>query len=77
VTLGEFVQDLRRRYSARVIDTWLQEFGYKGASDVDPLLLAVASRSDRLERELDAHGKRLADRAKMQRAVVGRAGVLR
>lgn len=60
----------------RVTTTWLQEFGYP--VNFAGLNQAVNERSrERLGRELDIHAKRLADRAQMSRAVVGRAGVIR
>jgi hypothetical protein len=62
---------LRDAFPTRVIDTWLQEFGYA------TLAAAVTERPERIRRELDIHAKRLADRAQMSRAVVGRAGVIR
>lgn len=64
-TVGQLVTELRSRFGARVCDTFCQEFGYQGAHDVDPLLLAVADRQGRIARELDKHAKRLADRATM------------
>jgi hypothetical protein len=64
-TIGQLVTALRGRFTNRVCDTFCQEFGYKGAEDVDPLLLAVADRQGRIARELDKHAKRLAERATM------------
>jgi hypothetical protein len=64
-SIGQLVKALRARFTNRVCDTFCLEFGYKGAEDVDPLLLAVADRQGRIARELDTHAKRLADRATM------------
>lgn len=47
---------LRAAFPPRVVETWLQEFGYKTLAD------AVAERPTRIRRELMQHGKRLADR---------------
>jgi hypothetical protein len=76
----EFIRHIRTQHHPRVVASWLNEFGYVPHGDSDQfeaLSRACQERGPRLERELDAHGKRLADRAQMQRAVVGRAGVLR
>lgn len=64
-------QRLAGRFGWNVLTTWLAEYGYQTFAD------AWADRASRIERELDAHGKRLADRAQMSRAPVGRAGVIR
>jgi hypothetical protein len=74
-TPGDFANALFGRFGNRVVSSWLQEFGY--AIRDDGLLLAVMERAARLHRELDAHAKRLADRAQMQRAPQGRASVIR
>lgn len=66
---------LIRRFGSRVVSTWLDEFGYGSTSE--GYAAALWERAGRIERELDAHDKRLADRAQMQRAPVGRAGVIR
>lgn len=69
---GQFLAALVRQFPGRIIDTWLQEFGY---ADLNK---AVVERGARLGRELDLHAKRLADRAQMQSApIVGRARFIR
>lgn len=65
------MSNLRVEYPSRVIDTWLLEFGYQSLAD------AVTERPKTIRRELDAHGKRLADRAQMSQAPRGRSGVIR
>jgi len=62
----------------RVVLSWLTEFGYTKPDVVAGLDAALRERGpDRLHRELDIHGKRLAERAQMSRAPVGRASVIR
>lgn len=60
----------------RVIESWLQEFGYPPLPA--GLKQAMNERPLRIARELDTHGRRLADRAQMSaRPMQGRAGVIR
>lgn len=74
--IGTIVSYLGRKHSPRVVRTWLQEFGYV----YDGLDRAVSERGERIDRELDNHAKRLAERAQMGAdtpRIVGRSGVIR
>lgn len=78
--LERFVTSIKTRFSPRIIESWLHEFGYAFRPGFDTymtLLGVAAERGPRLERELDLHGKRLAERARMSSAPVGRAAVIR
>ena len=65
--------EIVRQTPARVVSTWLTEFGYTQHTCADVL----QERGERFVRELEQHGKRLADRATMARPPVGRTGVIR
>lgn len=81
MTMSEWCEHIRRTHTPRVITTWLQEFGYRceGVPGRDVILAVAGERGlTRWARELDAHGKRLADRAQFDsRRMTGRAGVIR
>lgn len=82
MTLDQFLKQLYERFETRVLRTWLTEFGYTEPDVNDGLRTAAAERGPRLERELDAHGKRLAERemaaARMGTTrITGRPGVIR
>lgn len=72
-------QGILRTYGENVVTSWLQEFGYLFYANVETgIHTAMQERGPRWKRELDAHGKRLADRAQMAaRPMQGRAGVIR
>lgn len=64
----------------RVTLSWLNEFGYIHPDVVTGLARAYDERGSRLARELEQHGRRMADRATMERGktfITGRAGVIR
>ncbi len=69
---GQVLAYLVRKHHARVLDTWLTEFAYPD------LNTAVSDRGVRIDRELDVHAKRLADRSQMgPTRMQGRSGVIR
>lgn len=71
---AEYCETLRRKYPQRVRDTWLQEFGYPP----DSFETVAIERYPRFQQELDNHGKRLAEFARMMCAPpTGRASVIR
>ena len=77
ISIVQAANNLRQMFNPRVLDTWLQEFGYTSPEApspfigaADPLEWAVMERGGRIRNELVAHSKRLADRAQMRPPMV-------
>lgn len=79
VTVAQAAKQIMEKFPTRVLQTWLQEFGYTQPDVVAGLHAAVAERGQRIVRELRMHGQRLADRATMdgQRRVTATSSVIR
>lgn len=66
ITPAEAAGRVRAMFGDKLVDSWLQEFGYANLHVItpgDPLATAVAERGARIREEMQRHGKRLADRA--------------
>lgn len=75
-TVRAAARQIMEKFPARVLNTWLQEFGYQ--ANEAGLQQAVAERGQRIVRELRIHGQRLADRAGMgAQRVTGESSVIR
>jgi hypothetical protein len=72
-------KQIMEKFPARILQTWLQEFGYTQPDALTGLEAAVIERGSRLVRELRIHGQRLAERAQMdgRRVVTGESSVIR
>jgi hypothetical protein len=80
ITIEQAAASLREGFGERVVNTWIQEFGYANLHVIepgDPLVTAINERGPRIRRELSIHSKRLADRATMAPSrIVGRSSVI-
>jgi hypothetical protein len=79
ITIAEAAANLREMFTDRVVDTWLDEFGYTSyqRNPSEPLQWAVTERGARIRRELAVHAKRLADRQTMGAPrITGKASVV-
>ena len=72
-------QGILEHFGARVVMSWLQEFGYLAEYDSDETAIhtAMEERGPRWKRELDAYAKRIADHAQMAQPLRGRSRVIR
>lgn len=79
ITVEAAAAKVREMFGDRVVDTWLEEFGYtKPPEGMQCLEWALAERGPVLRREMEIHAKRLVDRQTMGGGrIVGRASVIR